>query len=49
MIRREGDYKSGFKYFKNKIEITDKTEIEQIKALKIPPAYQNVVIPSVMQ
>jgi DNA topoisomerase-1 len=44
MIHRVGDYKSGFKYFKNKTEITDKVELEKIKTLKIPPAYQNVVI-----
>jgi DNA topoisomerase-1 len=44
MIRREGDYKSGFKYYKNNIEIKDKAEIECIRELKIPPAYQNVVI-----
>lgn len=44
MIRREGDYKSGFKYYRNGTEIKDKAEIEHIKELKIPPAYQNVVI-----
>lgn len=44
MIRREGDYKSGFKYYKNDVEIKDKVEIERIRSLKIPPAYQKVVI-----
>jgi DNA topoisomerase-1 len=44
MIKREGNYEIGFKYFKNNREITSKKEIDKIKALKIPPAYQNVTI-----
>lgn len=44
VIRREGTYKTGFKYFKGDKEIKDKSSLEQFKAYKIPPAYQNVVI-----
>lgn len=43
-IQRRGTYKTGFKYFKNNLEITDEKDIEKIKALKIPPAYDNVTI-----
>lgn len=43
-ITRIGTYKTGFKYYKNKVEITDGDEIEKIKLLKIPPAYENVSI-----
>jgi DNA topoisomerase-1 len=43
-ITRLGTYKTGFKYYKNKIEITNSDEIEKIKILKIPPAYENVSI-----
>jgi len=43
-IHRLGTYATGFKYYKNKIEITNNEEIEKIKLLKIPPAYDNVTI-----
>lgn len=43
-INRLGTYKTGFKYYKNKVEITNSDEIEKIKLLKIPPAYENVTI-----
>ena len=43
-IQRLGTYITGFKYYKNKIEITDSNELEKIKLLKIPPAYDNVTI-----
>ena len=43
-ILRLGTYATGFKYYKNKIEITSNEEIEKIKLLKIPPAYDNVTI-----
>ena len=43
-IHRLGTYATGFKYYKNKIEITSNEEIEKIKLLKIPPAYDNVTI-----
>lgn len=43
-ISRLGTYITGFKYYKNKIEITNSTELEKIKLLKIPPAYNNVTI-----
>lgn len=43
-ITRFGTYKTGFKYYKNKIEITNEDDIEKIKLLKIPPAYENVSI-----
>jgi DNA topoisomerase-1 len=43
-INRLGTYKTGFKYYKNKVEITNSDEIERIKLLKIPPAYENVTI-----
>jgi DNA topoisomerase I len=43
-IHRQGTYKTGFKYYKKNIEITDEKEIDKIKALKIPPAYENVTI-----
>ena len=43
-INRVGNYKTGFKYYKNKVEITNNDEIEKIKLLKIPPAYDNVTI-----
>lgn len=43
-IHRLGTYATGFKYYKNKIEITNNDEIEKIKLLKIPPAYDNVTI-----
>ena len=43
-INRLGTYATGFKYYKNKIEITNIDEIEKIKLLKIPPAYDNVSI-----
>ena len=43
-ITRLGTYKTGFKYYKNKIEITNEDDIEKIKLLKIPPAYENVSI-----
>jgi DNA topoisomerase-1 len=43
-ITRLGTYKTGFKYYKNKIEITNSDEIDKIKLLKIPPAYENVSI-----
>jgi DNA topoisomerase-1 len=45
MIKRIGHYTTGFKYFKKyKQQITDENEIEKLRALKIPPAYQDVVI-----
>lgn len=43
-ITRIGTYKTGFKYYKNKVEITNEDDIEKIKLLKIPPAYENVSI-----
>ena len=43
-ITRFGTYKTGFKYYKNKIEITNEDDIEKIRLLKIPPAYENVSI-----
>jgi DNA topoisomerase I len=43
-ITRIGTYKTGFKYYKNKVEITNADDIEKIKMLKIPPAYENVSI-----
>jgi DNA topoisomerase-1 len=43
-IIRQGNYTTGFKYYKNKLEITNNDEIERIKLLKIPPAYNNVTI-----
>jgi len=43
-INRVGNYKTGFKYYKNKVEITNSDEIEKIKLLKIPSAYENVTI-----
>ena len=43
-ITRLGTYKTGFKYYKNKVEITNADDIEKIKMLKIPPAYENVSI-----
>jgi len=43
-IERHGTYKTGFKYYKKNIEIIDEKEIDKIKALKIPPAYENVTI-----
>jgi DNA topoisomerase-1 len=43
-ITRLGTYKTGFKYYKNKVEITNAEDIEKIKLLKIPPAYENVSI-----
>jgi DNA topoisomerase-1 len=43
-ITRIGTYKTGFKYYKNKVEITNADDIEKIKLLKIPPAYENVSI-----
>jgi DNA topoisomerase-1 len=43
-ITRLGTYKTGFKYYKNKAEITNADDIEKIKMLKIPPAYENVSI-----
>jgi DNA topoisomerase-1 len=43
-ISRVGNYKTGFKYYKNKVEITNSDEIDKIKLLKIPSAYENVTI-----
>ena len=43
-ITRLGTYKTGFKYYKNKVEITNEDDIEKIRLLKIPPAYENVSI-----
>lgn len=43
-IKRLGNYKIGFKYIQNGKKITDKKELDNIKALKIPPAYNDVVI-----
>ncbi len=43
-ILRLGTYATGFKYYKNKIEITSNDEIDKLKLLKIPPAYDNVSI-----
>ena len=55
-IIRLGTYKTGFTYYKvsgkgkgkdkekDRVEITDINEIEKIKELKIPPAYENVTI-----
>lgn len=43
-IKRIGNYKTGFKYYKNNKEITNTDEIDKIKGLKIPPAYDSVTI-----
>lgn len=43
-IKRIGTYITGFKYYKNDIEITDGLLLEKIKKMKIPPAYDNVTI-----
>lgn len=43
-IQRVGDYTTGFKYYQNNKEITNQTTIDNIKLLKIPPAYQDVII-----
>ena len=43
-IIRQGNYTTGFKYYKNNLEITNNDEIEKIKLFKIPPAYDNVTI-----
>jgi DNA topoisomerase I len=43
-IKRIGTYNTGFKYYKNDIEITDVVLLEKIKKMKIPPAYNNVTI-----
>ena len=43
-IKRLGNYKIGFKYIQGGKKITDKKEIDHIKSLKIPPAYNDVVI-----
>jgi DNA topoisomerase-1 len=45
-IKRVGTYLTGFKYYnyKNGYEITDENKISDIKKLKIPPCYNNVVI-----
>ena len=43
-ISRVGNYKTGFKYYKNNVEITNSDEIDKIKLLKIPSAYENVTI-----
>ena len=43
-INRVGNYTTGFKYYKKNVEITNSDEIDKIKLLKIPPAYNNVTI-----
>ena len=43
-IKRIGTYITGFKYYKNNIEISDGVLLEKIKKMKIPPAYDNVTI-----
>jgi DNA topoisomerase I len=43
-IKRIGTYITGFKYYKNDVEITDAILLEKIKKMKIPPAYDNVTI-----
>lgn len=43
-IKRIGTYITGFKYYKNNIEISDGILLEKIKKMKIPPAYDNVTI-----
>lgn len=43
-IKRLGNYKIGFKYIQDGKKITDKNELDRIKSLKIPPAYNDVVI-----
>jgi DNA topoisomerase-1 len=43
-IKRLGNYKIGFKYIQDGKKITDKKELERIKSLKIPPAYNDVII-----
>ena len=47
-IIRVGNYTTGFKYYKNKVEITNSDEIDKIKLLKIPPAYENVTIVNIL-
>lgn len=44
--KRIGDYKSGFKFYKNNNEITNDKLLLFFKSLKIPPAYNNVSINS---
>jgi DNA topoisomerase-1 len=46
MYKRLGNYKTGFQYIdlKNKSKITDENILLWIKDLKIPPAYNNVII-----
>jgi len=47
IYKRLGNYKIGFKYiFGNKNEIKDENILDYIKSIKIPPAYNNVVINS---
>lgn len=43
-IYRKGNYKIGFKYFKNNKIITDISLLDYIKSIKIPPAYNDVII-----
>ena len=44
-IKRVGTYLTGFKYYNyNNEEIIDDIKITNIKKLKIPPCYNNVVI-----
>ena len=44
--KRKGNYTDGFKYYKNTTEIVNDKLIERFRALKIPPAYNNVSINS---
>lgn len=45
IYKRLGNYKIGFKYvFGNGNEIKDENIIDYIKSIKIPPAYNNVII-----
>ena len=43
-VQRIGTYKTGFKYFNKNTEIIAEKQLEFIKSLKIPPAYDNVTI-----
>tara|TARA_B100000795_G_scaffold7985_1_gene5716 strand:- start:2074 stop:2940 length:867 start_codon:yes stop_codon:yes gene_type:complete len=43
-VQRIGTYKTGFKYFNNNKEIINNDIIDDIKTLKIPPAYDKVTI-----
>ena len=43
-VKRLGTYKTGFKYYRKNIEITNENELNKLKKFKIPPAYDDVFI-----